>query len=124
MIMRPVMEGGLDPAVAGFYRTAVAAIVFHAVYPVEYYCGTAPKTYWPDRSLYGHIIANGFLGMALGVALLMKALETGSVATVAILSSTSPLLILPIVWFQTKLLPSAAAWVGALLVVLCAVLLV
>jgi drug/metabolite transporter (DMT)-like permease len=124
MIMRPVMEGGLDPAVAGFYRTAVAVIVFHAVYPIEYYCGTVPKTYWPDRSLYGHILANGFFGMALGVALLMKALETGSVATVAILSSTSPLLILPIVWFQTKLMPSAAAWIGALLVVLCAVLLV
>ena len=124
MIMRPVMEGGLDPAVAGFYRTAVAVFVFHAVYPIERYRGIAPKQYLPDRSLYGHILANGFFGMAFGMALLMKALEVGSVATVSILSSTSPLMMLPIVWFQTKLLPPAGAWVGALLVVGCSILLI
>ena len=58
------------------------------------------------------------------MALLMKALETGSVATVSILSSTAPLMMLPIVWFQTKLIPPPAAWIGALLVVLCSILLV
>ena len=87
LIMRPVMEGGLDPAVAGFYRTAVAVFVFHAVYPIEHVKGIAPKKYLPDFSLYGHILANGFFGMGFGMALLMKALETGSVATVSILSS-------------------------------------
>ena len=124
MIMRPVMEGDLDPAVAGFYRTAVAVVVFHAVYPIERLRGTAPKRYLPDPSLIKHIIGNSFFGMAFGMALLMKALETGSVATVSILSSTSPLMMLPIVWFQTKLIPPAGAWIGALCVVLCSMLLV
>ena len=124
MIMRPVMEGGLDPAVAGFYRTAVAVVVFHAVWPVEKIRGTAPERYWPDRSLHLHILGNGFFGMAFGMALLMKALETGSVATVSILSSTSPLMMLPIVWLRTKLIPPVGAWVGALLVVFCSILLV
>ena len=124
MIMRPVMEGGLDPAVAGFYRTAIAVVIFHAVYPIERMRGIAPLKYLPSRSLYGHIIANGFFGMAFGMALLMKALEAGSVATVSILSSTAPLMMLPFVWFQTKLIPPIGAWVGALLVVLCSILLI
>lgn len=124
LIMRPVMEGGLDPAVAGFYRTAVAVFVFHAVYPIEYVKGIAPQKYLPDFSLYGHILANGFFGMAFGMALLMKALETGSVATVSILSSTSPLMMLPFVWLQTRLSPPPAAWMGAILVVACSILLV
>ena len=122
--MRPVMEGGLDPAVAGFYRTAIAAIVFHVVYPIQKWQGNAPKQYFPDRSLVGYIIANGFFGMAFGMALLMKALETGSVATVSILSSTAPLMMLPFVWFQTRLIPPLAAWIGAILVVMCSILLV
>ena len=124
MIMRPVMEGGLDPAVAGFYRTAVAVFVFHAVYPIERVRGVAPKQYLPDRSLILHIIANSFFGMAFGMALLMKALETGSVATVSIMSSTAPLMMLPIIWFQTRLIPPIGAWLGALLVVICSILLV
>ena len=124
LVMRPVMEGGLDPAIAGFYRTAIAVVVFHLVYPIQLWSGSAPKQYLPDRSLAVYIIANGFFGMAFGMALLMKALETGSVATVSILSSTAPLMMLPIVWFQTRLIPPLAAWIGALLVVLCSILLV
>ena len=57
-------------------------------------------------------------------AMLLEALEEGSVAMVTILSSTTPVLILPFIWAQTKRAPAPGAWIGAMLVVLCTWLLV
>lgn len=129
MMMRPVMadsgiDSGMDPAVAGFFRVLVAVVVFWAILPLERIQGRWPKPFWPDRSLFLHILGNGFFGMAFGMGLLLKALETGSVATVSILSATSPLMMLPFVWAKTKLIPPFGAWLGAILVVLCSALLI
>lgn len=124
MMMRPVMEGGMDPAVAGFFRVIVAVVVFWAILPMERMKGRWPKVFWPDRRLWIHILGNGFFGMAFGMALLLKALETGSVAVVSILSATSPLMMLPFVWAKTRLIPPLGAWVGAILVVACSALLI
>ena len=124
MMMRPVMEGGMDPAVAGFFRVIVAVIVFWAILPVERLKNGWPKVFWPDRGLWIHILGNGCFGMAFGMALLLKALETGSVAVVSILSATSPLMMLPFVWAKTRLIPPLGAWIGAILVVACSALLI
>ena len=70
------------------------------------------------------VILNGLFGLGVGVALLLEALENGTVAMVTILSSTTPVLILPFIWAQTKRAPAPGAWVGAALVVLCTWLLV
>ena len=70
------------------------------------------------------VILNGLFGLGVGAAMLLEALEKGSVATVTILSSTTPVLILPFIWVQTGKAPSAGAWLGAMLVVLCTWLLV
>ena len=123
MLMRPVMSGGMDPAVAGLFRVMVAVVVFWMILPMQGWAGQWPKRFWPDRILWLHIIGNGFFGMAFGVGLLLKALETGSVAMVSILSATSPLMMLPFVWARTKLMPPIGAWIGAALVVLCSALL-
>lgn len=124
LMMRPVMEGGMDPAVAGFFRVIVAVVVFWAILPVERLKNGWPKVFWPDRGLWIHILGNGFFGMAFGMALLLKALETGSVAVVSILSATSPLMMLPFVWAKTQLIPPLGAWIGAILVVACSALLI
>ena len=124
MLMRPVMEGGMDPAVAGFFRVIVAVVVFWAILPIEKINGRWPKVFWPDRGLWVHILGNGFFGMAFGMALLLKALETGSVAVVSILSATSPLMMLPFVWAKTRLIPPIGAWIGAVLVVVCSAMLI
>ncbi|MCE2516538.1 MAG: DMT family transporter [Alphaproteobacteria bacterium] len=124
LLMRPVMEGGLDPVVAGCLRTSVAMLVFWAILPVDAIKGRLPPRFLPPKHLIIPILCNGFFGLAFGVALLLKALETGPVGTVAILSATSPLMLLPFVWAKTRLVPPAGAWVGAVLVVLCSAMLV
>ena len=70
------------------------------------------------------VVLNGLFGLGVGAAMLLEALEEGSVAMVTILSSTTPVLILPFVWAQTKKTPAPGAWIGAMLVVLCTWLLV
>ena len=65
---------------------------------------------------------NGLFGLGVGAAMLMAALETGNVATVTILSSTTPVMILPFIWARTGRMPAPAAWLGAILVVICTML--
>lgn len=124
LLMRPVMEAGVDPVAAALMRSSVAACVFWVILPINMAKGQVPTPFWPKRHLILPIIGNGFFGLAFGMGLLLKALETGSVGTVAILSATSPLMTLPFVWAKTRLMPPVGAWVGAGLVVICSALLV
>jgi drug/metabolite transporter (DMT)-like permease len=63
-------------------------------------------------------ISSGFLGMGVGMTLILYALQGGSVGIVSTLSSTVPALLLPILWIKTGERPAAMAWLGALLVVI------
>jgi drug/metabolite transporter (DMT)-like permease len=47
----------------------------------------------------------------------LLALEKGDVGMVAILSSVSPILVLPLLWLQLKRAPAPGAWLGAVLTV-------
>jgi drug/metabolite transporter (DMT)-like permease len=58
-----------------------------------------------------------FLGLGVGMTLLLFALEGGKVGIVATLSATSPAIILPMIWVRTGERPTAGAWAGAGLVV-------
>ena len=122
LFLRPVMEAGTDPFLASLIRVVIAGLVLWATLPFDPHRHTA--FVMPSKRLLMLIGANGFFGLSFGVALLLKALETGSVAKVTILSATSPVLILPFIWYQTKKCPPLAAWVGATLVVISSSLLV
>ena len=63
----------------------------------------------PPLSVSWHVIANGFFGLSFGLALFLKALETGQVAKVSMLVAISPVLMLPFIWFQTKKIPVFSA---------------
>lgn len=119
LFLRPVMEDGADPLMASLVRVGLAAIVFWAILPIQKLSKKpAPSVpLFPDMRVNLMILANGFFGLSFGVALLLKALETGNVAQVTILSATSPVMILPFVWARTGKCPPLAAWVGAIFVV-------
>lgn len=121
LLVRPVMEQGIDPVMAGLVRIMVAAVVFWASYPFDR--TQMSKPLFPDRSVMLLVGLNGFFGLGAGAALFLAALEFGSVATVTILSATSPVLILPFVWAKTRIMPAAGAWIGAILVIACSAVL-
>ena len=122
LLLRPVMEAGGDPMMATLIRVSAAACFFWLTWTF-----TQPKTnvsVYKDFKLCFFIIANSFFGLSFGVYLLLTALETGHVADVTILSSFGPVMILPFVWYQTRIRPAWGAWGGAGLVVLSSGLLV
>ena len=122
IFIRPVMVAGVDPVAAALARVGVAAVIFWLTFPFDPNRQRLPLL--PSRDLVLLISLNGLFGLGVGAALLLAALETGSVATVTILSSTSPVLILPFIWARTGMPPAAGAWLGAVLVVICTALLV
>lgn len=67
--------------------------------------------------IVGMIAANGFIGLGLGMTLLLIGLKHGDAGTAATLSATSPVLILPMLWALTRQAPRPGAWIGAALAV-------
>ena len=56
--------------------------------------------------------------MALGMSLLLIALQKADAGIVATLSSTSPIMILFFIWIITKKIPTVGAWFGTILAIL------
>ena len=122
IFIRPAMAAGVDPMAATLARAVVGAVIFWMTLPFDR--RRRDKSLIPDRSLLLLIALNGLFGLGVGAAFLLAALETGNVATVTILASTTPVLILPFIWIKTRMLPAPGAWAGACLVVVCTALLV
>ena len=117
---RPVMAAGVDPLAVTLARAVVGAAVFWATLPFDRSRVGMPLL--PRGKLLALTGLNGLFGLGVGAAMLMAALKTGNVATVTILSSTTPVMILPFIWARTGRMPAPAAWLGAILVVICTML--
>lgn len=121
LIMRPVMSAGADAAAAACIRIAVAL-------PALYGLALVPNIRAP-RSATLPMLAiaalAGALGMGGGMTLLLFALSNGAVGTTTALASTTPIMLLPLLWIVSGVRPDWRAWVGATLAfggVLCIVL--
>lgn len=113
LFARPAMLSGADPVAAIAVRTAFATLFFLALLAVP---RLRPKAL-PDRQAIGRLSGAAFSGMVVGMSLLMAALAVGDVGIVTTLSSTTPVLILPMVWMIHGRLPGPMAWIGAALAV-------
>ncbi len=58
------------------------------------------------------------VAMALGMTMILIALRDGQAGLVAVLSSVTPVLILPLLWLVYQRRPANGAWLGAALAVL------
>lgn len=113
MFARPVMAAGMEPFTAMAIRNGLAALFFIGLMVLP----MARATQSPRRSDIGFAIASAFFGTALGMSLLMAALQGGDVGIVSTLSSMTPILILPLVWMRSGERPALRAWLGALLAI-------
>ena len=110
IIMKPVLDLGVDPIASAAVRTSDSAILLSFTFMSnnKYLVSSNPIT----MKLVFQSIISGFLGMALGMSLLLIALQHADAGIVATLSSTSPILVLFFIWFLTKKLPTLGAWIG------------
>ncbi|UBH29395.1 DMT family transporter [Aeromonas enteropelogenes] len=117
IIAKPVMMSGeVDAVSASGIRMGSALLAHCALRLVRLPLAMPLKPVTPR--ILGMIAVNGFLAMALGMTLILVALREGEVGMVAILSSTTPVILLPLLWWHSGERPSAAAWSGALLATL------
>ena len=107
---RPVMASGVDPFVATTVRAGVAALIFVAMSPLMR--GKIGKA---SVMAVGQVVGSSFLGICVGMSLLMAALAQGNVGLVVTLAATAPVLILPMIWVQSGKSPAPMAWAGAIL---------
>ena len=113
LLARPAMLAGADPVAAMAVRSGTGAVFFILLLALP---ALRPAELPPLPSLR-RIGVSAIAGMVVGMSLLMAALARGDVGIVTTLSSTTPILILPMVWAVTGRLPGPTAWSGAALAV-------
>ncbi len=116
LIAKPVMSvqaGALavDPIAASAVRVSVACLAHYGLLWLG--VGAARAHQPPTQRILLQTALNGFVGMGLGMTFILMALRKGDVGTVAILSSVSPVLVLPLLWWQLGRAPAWGAWLGA-----------
>ena len=92
IMMKPILSMGADPIASASLRTLISFIFLAFTFFLNYEI-FKPKTSLTIKIL-GQSIVSGFLGMALGMSLLLIALQKADAGIVATLSSTSPIMIL------------------------------
>lgn len=115
IITRPVMEAGFDPVLGSMIRVATAAccLTVLTLMPIAVVKPRKPL----NLPILLQTLWTGFLGIALGMTLLLYALSGGQAGIVTTLSATTPVMVLPLLWLRTGQRPAWGAWAGAVLVV-------
>ena len=109
LFARPAMQAGVEPFTAMAIRSGLGAAFFLCLMALP----LARAAALPARRDLRLVGASAFVGMFLGMSLLMAALARGDVGIVTTLSSTTPILILPMIWATTGRAPASLAWAGA-----------
>ncbi|MDI1246663.1 MAG: DMT family transporter [Rhodoferax sp.] len=116
LIAKPVMAQHVDPIMASAVRVTVATAAHGVLLLAGFQAARASQP--PTLRVLAQTGLNGFIAMGIGMTLVLLALEKGDVGMVAILSSVSPILVLPLLWLQLKRAPAPGAWLGAVMTVL------
>lgn len=113
--VKPAIDGGADPLAVSAYRTAGSAVLIMAMgaFPMWRYQKVDAK----NIGVFVQCVLAGWMGYVLAMSLLLVALRYYNSGVVAIMGSTVPVMLLPIMWIKTGKRPPLAAWVGAALVV-------
>ena len=115
LIAKPAMSVAIDPITASAVRVSAACLAHFILLWLGFPKARAKQA--PTLHMLAQTALNGFIAMGVGMTLVLLALKDGDVGMVAILSSVSPVLVLPLLWLRLKRAPAIGAWLGAMLTV-------
>ena len=115
VMMKPILNLGADPIASAAIRTATSCVLLALTFLLNFEVFKAKKSLTIKIILQS--ILSGFLGMALGMSLLLIALQKADAGIIATLSSTSPIMILFFLWIFTKKIPTTSAWIGTIIAI-------
>lgn len=115
LMLKPLMATGIDAVSASAVRMSLA-LVAHGVLFASGWPGARAKAGMRagDALL---VCLSAAVAMALGMTLILYAMRHGQAGLVAIFSSVTPVLVLPLLWWVYRRRPATGAWVGAALAV-------
>jgi drug/metabolite transporter (DMT)-like permease len=116
LIAKPVMATGVDPVAATAVRVSATCVAQYLLLWSGFAAARAHAA--PTRAVVVQVAWVGLIGMGVGMGLIMLALQHGDVGTVGVLSSVTPVLVLPLLWMRMGRAPARGAWLGAGLTVL------
>ena len=112
ILMKPALQT-TDPIIVSYLRVLVAAVImFGSLFFIK------NNQLWEkmkDIKVTLFSIVLGFMGMGVGMTMLIYALKYGNPGVISTLSSTMPIMIIPILWIVTKNYAGHLAVVGATL---------
>ena len=115
LMLKPLMSTGIDPVAASATRMSLA-LGAHTLLFASGWSGARAQA--PLRRQDAFLIfMSAAVAMALGMTLILEAMRHGQAGLVAILSSVTPILILPALWLVYRRRPAAGAWLGAAMAV-------
>ena len=112
ILMKPALVS-TDPIVVSYLRVIVAAIImFGSLFFIK------NNQLWErmrdiKKTIFSIFL--GFMGMGVGMTMLIYALKYGNPGVISTLSSTMPIMIIPILWIVTKNYAGHLAVIGAAL---------
>ena len=120
LMLKPLMETDIDAVAASAVRMSTAFVLHQLIFMLGF---KVARAYLPmTQKVFLLVLANAALSMVLGMTLILQALRHGDAGMVAVLSSVSPVLVLPLLWLVYRRSPAWGAWLGAALTVLGTVL--
>jgi len=124
ILAKPALDAGVDTITAAATRAMLATVgLWIFARPLDRVAGTTRQDPLTWRHV-GYLVVSATLAMAIGMTLVLYSLGHGDVGVATILSATTPVMLLPLLWFTTRQRPTGAAWAGAALTVLGAALLI
>ena len=116
IMMKPILDLGADPIASAAIRTTISFLIISCTFLInsKYFTSPIPINF----SIILKSFLSGFLGMALGMSLLLIALKNADAGIVATLSSTSPIMILFLIWLITNKMPTKGSWFGTLIAII------
>ena len=112
ILMKPALEE-TDPIVVSYVRVLIAAFIMFLSLGFLKKNNLLKKMRDLKKTFYSIFL--GFMGMGVGMTMLIIALKNGDPGIISTLSSTMPIMIIPILWIVTKNYAGNLALIGATL---------
>lgn len=127
LLSKPALLDGADPIAVSALRVTTGAVALMLAYGL-FYRHRQPEHAIPFSQLtrqdFIGIAALATIGMVIGMSVLVWGVGNANVGIVTTLSAVVPVLILPGLWVTTGQRPTFGAWLGAILVVTGAALII
>lgn len=127
LLIKPALLDGADPIAVSALRVSTGAIALLVAYFLFYrhrQSSSALAFNALTRKDFLGVTTMATIGMVIGMSLLVWGVGNAHIGIVTTLSAIVPVLVLPGLWITTGQRPALGAWLGAILVVLGAALII